>query len=125
VSRPRILIVDDDHFLRDTLGRVFDDDHDVLLATSGQEAVRVIEEERQIDVLVTDFDLGDGVDGLDVATAYRGKFPTSPVVLITGQSLLHPRIQAVMRDRWARALEKPFTPAEIQAAVRSLLAEPH
>lgn len=112
-ARPKILIVDDDVRLRSVLEQALLDKFNVVLMPSGVDALQYIDADNPIDALLTDFDLGGGIDGFDVAKALRQKHPHVPIILMTGSSRNEPRINAVLSLTIADILEKPFERAAL------------
>ena len=73
-------------------------------------------------VLVTDVNLGPGMDGLALAEAARRRLPGLGIVYITGRPSNLDGHALGARERF---LPKPFAPETVVRAVRSLLAAPH
>ena len=80
-----ILVVEDDTDLR-TLAVVILTDlgYRVLEAGSGPAALRLLEHETHVDLLLTDVVLPNGMDGKEVAEAVRAKIPTANVLYMSG-----------------------------------------
>jgi CheY-like chemotaxis protein len=86
--RLRILVVDDDPVLLDTLREVLEaDGHDVVIADGGQQGIDAIQAAQQgaaqFAVIITDLGMPH-VDGRKVASAAKALSPATPVVLLTG-----------------------------------------
>ena len=78
-----ILLVDDEEVVLKSLGRFLTRcGHRLRTAPDGVEALRCVEEETP-DVVISDVRMSD-VDGLDLLERVKGRFPSLPVVLITG-----------------------------------------
>jgi CheY-like chemotaxis protein len=117
----KVLVVDDqDTYRRYIKLELEDEGHDVRTADSGRSAID-IGLEFVPDVLVVDWMLEDGYDGLDVANAIRESVPGLKTVMITGYPSPELRQKAAY-SRIARFVKKPFTLADIVENVRSLLA---
>ncbi len=121
-SRPRtgkILAVDDDPLVRRSMGEILSGlGMEVSLAGSFQEAKEALEE-KAVDVLVTDIMLGDG-NGLDLLHWSSEKFPTLPVILVTGRpDTMH--IPQAVRYRACDYVEKPVSPGSLRAAIQRAL----
>jgi signal transduction histidine kinase/CheY-like chemotaxis protein len=116
----RILVVDDEVAVRRTLHDILaEGGHQVLLAASGEEAIRLFQS-RAVDLVVTDLGM-PGMNGLEVARALKALSPHTPIALVTGWG-------AVAEDAGGfahvnRVLTKPFRVREVLDAVRQLL--PH
>ena len=85
-SRSRLLLVEDDVALRETLGDALDDiGFDVVVAGSGAQALAVLDAgAAEFKEVVTDIDLGAGPDGWDVGRRAREHVGDMPVVYISG-----------------------------------------
>ena len=82
----KILVVDDKYGIVSFLNDFFmNKGFDVLLATSGREAIKVAKEERPPIVLL-DIKLGWGKDGLEVLKEIREFSPEIRVIMMTAES---------------------------------------
>jgi DNA-binding response OmpR family regulator len=115
-----ILLVDDDLLVLDLLEQTLAEAGFVVTAaSSASDALRQLEPtSHEVGGLVTDINLGPGMDGFGLAQRARQLIPTLPVVYITGDS----------SHRWSASgvpksvlLTKPFVPDEIVVAMHSLL----
>lgn len=81
-----VLLVDDDHLVRDMLGDVLRQyGYQVRQAHSGEQALALLDE--QIDLLLSDFAMPE-FNGAQLALAARERYPHLPVVLLTGYAEL-------------------------------------
>ncbi|HEN8799728.1 response regulator [Pseudomonas sp. CM25] len=81
-----VLLVDDDHLVRDMLGDVLRQyGYQVLQAHSGEQALALLDDE--IDLLLTDFAMPE-FNGAQLALAARDRYPHLPVVFLTGYAEL-------------------------------------
>jgi len=113
-----VLVVDDEPDVRALVRRqLADAGHAVLVAASGAEAIELIETVDDIDVLVTDVVMPGRPDGLSLAAIARQRRPDLRIVVVTG----HAERLAATGSRGASlpypVLLKPFTAAELAAAV--------
>ena len=92
----------------------------VVKAASGEEGLEVVEKERP-DAVVLDIRL-PGIDGWEVLTRLRdmGRFPATPVVLLSAQVDAATAARAVELGCHAH-LAKPFSTSELSGVLRSLL----
>lgn len=114
----RVMVVEDDFLIRLTLSEVLaDEGYEVVEAGSGDEAVAVLAETADIDVLLTDIQLPGSLDGLALVAQVRQRRPDLPVIFMTGRP--DTRTSQDPRDLF---IAKPYLPSEICAAVRELLS---
>jgi CheY-like chemotaxis protein len=121
MPKKKLFLVDDNLELREAIKRAIDKIFDVVSAGTAHEAIRYIQSEALIDVLVTDFDLGsDGkADGLEVAQAMRAKSPRVPIILVTGTHPDNPRIKELLSMPHTSIVGKPFTKAVLLEVLES------
>ncbi|MDH6539955.1 response regulator transcription factor [Streptomyces sp. SPB4] len=116
--KQRILVVEDDHALRDVLLRgLRDEDFDPAPAADGAAALRLAGE--AFDGVVLDVGLPDA-DGRDVCQALRARGFTAPVVFLTAHHDLADRLSGFSAggDDY---LAKPFHLVELAARLRAAL----
>ena len=81
---PRILVVDDNVFMRRTLRNLLESqDHWIVCdeASNGQEAVAKFDKDK-FDVIVLDFQM-PVMNGLDAAKQITSRSPTTPILMVT------------------------------------------
>lgn len=116
----RLLIVDDEPQLLDLLGDFFAPSGcDVRKASSGTEAIELIERER-FDVILTDLKM-PGPDGLEVLRIARKIQSDAEVVMMTGYATVDNAIEA-MRAGAFHYLMKPFKGQEVVNLVEKAYA---
>lgn len=127
VSAPglRILIVDDDSVLRESLGNTLKDEgHRVTLAGGGQEGIDLFRTAQQgaepFDVVLTDLGM-PYVDGRQVAAAVRAVAPHTPIILLTGWGQQMGAEHDV--PQVSRVLGKPPRLRELRAALAELTGQ--
>ncbi len=110
-----LLYVEDDADLRSAVSHHLSDRFKVVEADSIDQAVDIINDLAKIDVLVTDFKLSkiDQRTGLDVASAFRAKFSTAPIVLATGSVLDATQTNFITHGLSGQICKKPFQGSDI------------
>ncbi|MET8630503.1 response regulator transcription factor [Kitasatospora sp. NPDC004669] len=114
----RVLVVEDDHGLRDVLARGLREEHfEVLTAADGAGALRAVHD--RVDAVVLDIGLPDS-DGRDVCHAMRAAGFDAPVLFLTAHDTLPDRLSGFSAggDDY---LAKPFHLTELAARVRAAL----
>ncbi len=110
----KILIVDDDRPLLDSLRVVFSETYQVLTALSAEEAETVLEE-NEIDVVLLDVML-PGKDGVTLLRKLRKKHPGLPVVMISAAPSIRPVMKALELGA-SDYIRKPFDIDELRLVV--------
>jgi PAS domain S-box-containing protein len=119
----RILLVDDERDIVRMLA-VMLRDHEVVTATSGEEALQRLMAhegaERPFDVLMTDIGLGTGMTGWELSDRARAAQPSLAVVLVSGWGASIN--EAEVKERGIHAIvSKPFRQADVRRALASVL----
>lgn len=82
--RGRVLMVDDEQFVRETLGEEMQDaGFDVLSAASGADALAMLVAGEMVDLIVVDLSMPD-MDGLTLVQEVWRQLPGLPAILLTG-----------------------------------------
>lgn len=121
-STPRILVVDDQPGIRDSLGALLKD-HGLTIAAArnGEEALSIIEAERP-DLVLLDIWL-PGMDGMEVLQKLLDRYPGLPVVMMSGHATIETAVQATKLGA-KDFIEKPLDADRLLEKVDSLLQEP-
>ncbi len=102
-----ILFVDDEPSVLHAVRRIFADDAlEVIVAASGEEALKIIRE-RAVSVIISD-NMMPGMTGIEFLERSRAVSPDSVRVLLTGYSDVHAAIDAINRGAVYRFLTKPW-----------------
>ncbi|KIH77001.1 two component, sigma54 specific, transcriptional regulator, Fis family [Geoalkalibacter ferrihydriticus] len=115
----KILIVDDEAFIRENLERILAEDGFRPFSTgSSEEAVRLVGEE-EIDLVLLDLNLG-ARSGLDVLRELREVDPEVLVIIITGYGTVESAVEALKLGAYDY-IKKPFKADAIHLIVRLAL----
>ncbi len=110
MPRPRILVIDDDAGIRESLKMTLEyDGYDVAGAATGQEGLALVEREAP-DLVLLDLKM-PGMDGLDVLTRLHSMLPALPVVMISAHGTGSAGAEATRKGA-LDFLEKPFESTE-------------
>ena len=118
----RILLVDDEARLLSALRRRLSDDFDIKTATSGAEALQIIEGDDAIAVVVADMQM-PGMNGVDLLKIVREKAPAIRRIMLTGNADLETAMAAINDGKVMRFLRKPCDAAELKAVLSQGLEE--
>ncbi len=103
----RLLVVDDERNMRDLLTILFESDgFEVYAASSGEEALTLIEKTAGLDLIISDVRLPD-VPGVQILQHLRSLNLDVPVILITAYGTIELAVDAMKRGA-AEFVSKPF-----------------
>jgi two-component system, OmpR family, response regulator MprA len=120
MPRMRILVVDDDAAVRESLRRALAlESYDVELAGDGAQALERLEEDPRIDALILDVSM-PRLDGLEVSRRLRRQGDGLPILMLTARDEVADRVAGL--DAGADDyVVKPFALEELLARLRALL----
>ena len=116
--RPTILVVDDDHGLRESFRLILEDEFEVLDVPDGQQALDIVRS-CQVDLVLLDIRL-PGMDGLEVLERIKGMDEQLDVILVTAVKTVRTAVSA-MKLGALDYLTKPFDEDEVLALIRRAL----
>ncbi len=118
-ARPRVLVVDDDRAVRDSLRRSLEfNGYDVALAADGAEGLVAVGAQHP-DVVVIDV-MMPRLDGIETTRALRAAGNDVPILVLTARDAVGDRVEGL--DAGADDyLTKPFALEELLARLRALL----
>lgn len=119
----QVLVVDDDVTSRAAARRALEHHgYSVIVAEQGEDAVRLLDRTHTpVDLLLTEVRM-PGCSGIELARTLRVRFPSLPVVFVSGDGF-DPRLSGgIAGPTWF--VGKPFLPAELIAAVHGALGVP-
>jgi CheY-like chemotaxis protein len=119
-QRARILVVDDEPLLCQTLGFMLQENYEVVIAPNGEAAVESLEQHPEFDLVLCDLDM-PGMNGPSLHQHMKERHPRllSRFVLMTGGAC-SPWAEDFLATYSGAQLEKPFTVADVDAVVAAL-----
>jgi two-component system nitrogen regulation response regulator NtrX len=112
----RVLVIDDQEGIRDSLQLVLEmEGYEVLAASSGEEGIKIFQENGSFVLVVTDNDMPGGINGLEVIARLRILKPGQAIILFSGNDDLE--IQFKKNPPNFYYLKKPAKMSEILAKV--------
>ena len=119
MSGSKILIVDDELIMRESLGGWLErDGHKVDKAAGGEEALEKCEKTRY-DILLLDIKM-EGMSGLEVLKKVKESDPDVSVVMITAYGSIPSAIEAMKSGAYEYLL-KPFDPDELMMLIEKII----
>jgi len=110
-ARRRILVVDDEQGVRESLRLLLRDRYEVILAENGDAALRRVAAE-PFDAVLLDVVM-PGLDGLTVLERIKGQRPDLPVVIVTATRTVKTAVTAIKLGAFDY-IEKPFDLDELR-----------
>ncbi|MCF7532970.1 HD domain-containing phosphohydrolase [Pseudomonas petrae] len=120
-QRPTVLLVDDEEPILNSLRRLLrGQPYDVLLATSGEQALAIMAE-RNIDLIMSDARMPN-MDGATLLARVYSLYPDTTRILLTGFADLETIVKAINEGQIHRYIAKPWTDEELVLTLRQSLA---
>ena len=111
----RILIIDDEASIRETLGGVLEDEGFTAVAVSSAEEGLEIIETMNIDLVLLDIWLGDNMDGMTALEKIHEQYRI-PIIMISGHGTIETAVQATRKGAFD-FIEKPLSYDKIILAI--------
>lgn len=119
-----ILVVDDEAMLVESIRiGLSSKGHHVLAASSAHQALDLLAHSRQrVDLVLTDY-LMPGMNGLELLIELQGRYPSLPVVIMTGYAENN-RIRESLRRHSMGLIKKPFSLKQLVEALERACGRP-
>ena len=119
-KKPRILIVDDEAAMRESLRDwLVEDDYEVDLAVSGENAVDMARD-NSWDVIMLDLKM-PGIDGLETLKKLKEKEIDAEILMMTAYATIDTAVDA-MKEGAFDYLVKPFDPDEVEMQIKRIVS---
>jgi DNA-binding NtrC family response regulator len=120
MSKGKLLIVDDDIVVRDSLDKWFEsEDFEVIISPGAASALETLSHER-FDLALVDIKM-PGVDGIELQAKLKEIDPAMPVVIMTGYASVETAVRALKNGAYDY-ITKPFDPDELVHLVVNAIA---
>ncbi len=116
MQKLKLLLVDDEPLILESLSQLFDYDYKVLTATSGEAALSLLNSHRDTAIVISDQRMG-GMRGVDLLRHVKQLIPESMRILLTGYSDLESVLQSVNVGEVFRYVRKPWQPDTLKSIV--------
>ena len=117
-KRATILVVDDEHGVRQSFNMVLKDEFKVLLAGSGNEAIDIFSK-NAVDLILLDILLPD-IDGIDLLERLKEMDPNTEIIMVTAVKEIQTAVKAIKLGAYEYII-KPFVVDEVKTAIRHAL----
>ncbi len=115
-ARARILIVDDEEAILETMAFTFEDDYDVLTAPSAPEALRVLDANAPIAAVITDQRMPE-MTGVEFLAHVYERHPNTTRIILTGYADGDAMVRAINEGHVYAYVTKPWEPDELKQLV--------
>jgi CheY-like chemotaxis protein len=122
--RARVLVVDDELPIANTMRELLGQEHDVVSTTGAREALAAVEVQPEFDVVFCDL-MMPGMSGIELYETLRAERPgfERRIVFMTGGAFTA-RAAEFLASVDNRRIEKPFSLGTIEGIVREMAAKP-
>ena len=121
MSKPRILVIDDEEIVRISCEKCLTPEgYEVDVAANGERGL-TLTREKHYDLILTDLKMPD-MDGMEFLMTMKEMQPEAKVIMITGYSTVEHAEEATRLGAY-NYIEKPFTPDTLIAAVKEALRD--
>jgi CheY-like chemotaxis protein len=114
---PRILIVDDEEAILETMTFTFMDVYDVITTTDAHQALELMDEHSPISVVITDQRMPE-MTGVELLKEIYERYPDTVRIMLTGFADTDATIQAINDGHVYAYINKPWEPDELKQVVR-------
>ncbi|MBX9407714.1 response regulator [Pseudomonas baetica] len=122
--RPTVLLVDDEESILNSLRRLLrGQPYDVLLATSGAQALEMLEQQA-VDLVMSDARMPN-MDGASLLAHVRQRHPATVRIMLTGYADPSAIIKAINDGQIHRYISKPWNDEELLLILRQSLEHQH
>ncbi|WP_338692511.1 response regulator [Bradyrhizobium sp. 26S5] len=113
-----VLIVEDEMLLRmRAVEMVEDAGYTPIEAMDADEAVAILESRSDIALVCTDIQMPGSMDGLELAHAVHGRWPSIKIIVVSGQS----NLPSLHLPACSRSFAKPLDAGEVIAGMHGMI----
>ena len=117
---PTLLIVDDEPSCREAFCVALEDEYTLIEAETGEQALEILQSREDIGLVLLDYLLPPGIDGLEVLERMRKLKCEVPVIIVTGkgsEEVCRSAFKIGVQDY----IQKPFKVEELRATIKAIL----
>jgi CheY-like chemotaxis protein len=115
--RPRILVVDDEEAILETMSFTFEEDYEVLTAQSADQALELLAAEGPVAVVISDQRM-PGTTGVEFLSHVFERYPATTRIILTGFADMDATIKAINDGHVYAYVTKPWEPIDLKQVVR-------
>lgn len=117
---PRLLVIDDEDAILETMSFTFMDDYEVITTTDARRGLEILEEQAPISVVMTDQRMPH-MTGVEFLREVYKSHPDTVRIMLTGFADSKATIQAINDGHIYAYLDKPWEPAELKQTVKNAM----
>ena len=116
-GQPKLLVVDDEEAILETMAFTFEDDYDVLTSTDARQALDLLEDNAPVAVVITDQRMPEMTGSQFLAEVYA-RHPETSRIILTGFADMASTVQAINDGHVYAYVNKPWEPDDLKQVVR-------
>jgi CheY-like chemotaxis protein len=116
-SQPRILIVDDEEAILETMAFTFEDEYEVLTASDARAGLEILDRSAPVAAVITDQRMPE-MTGVEFLARVCEHHPTTTRIILTGFAELDTIVRAINEGHAYAYVAKPWEPDELKQLVR-------
>ncbi len=116
-NRPRILIVDDEEAILETMSFTFEDDYDVLTSSSAVDALELLDREGPVATVISDQRMPE-MTGVEFLSQVFQRHPATTRIILTGFADMDAIIRAINDGHVYAYITKPWEPDDLKLVVK-------
>ena len=116
-SPPRILVVDDEEAILETMTFTFQDDYEVLTSTDARKGLEILDQSAPVAVVLSDQRMPE-MSGVEFVTEVWKRHPTTTRMILTGFSDMEATLQAINDGHVYAYITKPWEPDQLKQVMK-------
>ena len=120
-SRPRILVVDDEEAILETMTFTFEDEYEVYTSRDARRALELIDEKAPITVVLTDQRMPN-MSGVEFLTEVCRRHPATMRIILTGFADMNAIIEAINDGHVYAYISKPWEPDHLKQVMKQAVS---
>jgi CheY-like chemotaxis protein len=118
---PKILVVDDEEAILETMTYTFQDEYEVFTSTSARRALEILDEHAPIAVVLSDQRMPD-MSGIDFVAEVCKRHPSTVRMILTGFSDMEAILKAINDGHVFAYITKPWEPEQLKQLMKQAVA---
>ncbi len=116
-ERRRILVVDDEEAILETMTFTFEDEYEVLTSPSPEKALALLDEQGPVSVVISDQRMPE-MTGVEFLSRVYERHPSTARVILTGFADMDATIRAINDGHVYAYVTKPWEPDDLRQVIR-------